>query len=116
LKLKLSPHARELWDEFDALIFFSDDNRMYFTRQEYDVMNRMARLPRPDKRVLAPLRELRAGLVSSDHAESKGEPGEPHRANAVTSAARALDVSEGRQVSSYTTVEQAVARLGEHSD
>ena len=26
-KLKLSPHARELWDEFDALIYLSDDDR-----------------------------------------------------------------------------------------
>src|SRR5215208_2845241 len=114
--LKLSPHARELWDEFDALIYFSDDSRINYTPQEYDVMNRMAKLAHPDKRVLDPLRELRAGLISSDHAESKGEPGEPYRVNAVISAARALDIREGRQAGSYTTVEQAVARLEEDSD
>jgi hypothetical protein len=72
-------------------------------------MNRMAKLAHPDKRVLDPLRELRAGLISSDYAESKGEPREPHRVNAVISAAQALDVREGRQMGSYTTVEQALA-------
>jgi hypothetical protein len=36
--LKLSPHARELWDEFDALIYFSDDSRIKYTPQEYDAM------------------------------------------------------------------------------
>jgi hypothetical protein len=112
-KLKLSPHARELWDEFDALIYLSEDDRMHFTPEEKKVMNHMAKLPRPDKLVLAPLRLLRAGLISSDYAESKGEPGEPHRKGAVISAARALDAWEGRQWGSYTTVEQALARLEE---
>jgi hypothetical protein len=112
-KSKLSPRARELWDELDALIYLSDDDRMSPTQQEYEVMNRLGRLPRADKRGIGQLRQLRTGLYASDHAEGRGEPGEPHRIDWVKAAAVSLDVEQGRQAGSYTTVEEAVARLHE---
>ena len=68
-KSKLSPQARELWDEFDTLIYPPDaDRKKLFTRQEHDVIHRIGRLPRSDKRVLNPLRELRMGLYESNQA------------------------------------------------
>jgi hypothetical protein len=113
---KLSPQACELWDAFDALVYLSDTERKtLFTRQANDVMRRIGKLPRSDKRILNPLRELRIGLYASDHAERRGEPGECQRLESVITAARSLDREEGRQADSYTTVEQAVARLEEAS-
>ena len=113
---KLSPQACELWDAFDALVYLSDTERKtLFTRQANDVMRRIGKLPRSDKRIVNPLRELRIGLYASDHAERRGEPGESHRLESVITAARSLDREEGRQADSYTTVEQAVARLEEAS-
>jgi len=76
-------------------------------------MRRIGKLPRSYKRILNPLRELRIGLYASDHAERTGEPRESHRLESVITAARSLDREEGRQAGSYTTVEQAVARLKE---
>jgi len=113
-KSKLSPRARELWDEFDSLIYLSDDDRKeLFTQKESDVMHQIGKLPRSDKRVLNPLRELRIGLYASDHAERKGEPGEPHRVDHVLRAARFKDLEVGGKLDWHRTLEQAVARLEE---
>ena len=117
-KSKLSPQARDLWDEFDALVYPPDDDRKkLFARQEYDVIHRIDKLPRSDKRVLNPLRELRIGLYASDHAERKGEPGEPHRVDSVLRAAQFKDRDVGGETDWHMTLEQAldqaVARLKE---
>lgn len=112
-KSRLSPRARELWDEFDAYIFHSEDDRVGFTPQQVDVMERISKLPQSDKRVLDPLRQLRAGLYASDHAEARGEPGEPSRIDFVKAAAVSLDVRQGRRADSYATLEEALARLRE---
>ena len=115
-KSKLSPQARDLWDEFDALVYPPDDDRKkLFARQEYDVIHRIGELPRSDKRVLGPLRELRIGLYESDQAESRGELGEPHRVDRVLRAARFKDGDVGREIDWHVpleqALEQAVARL-----
>jgi hypothetical protein len=112
-KSKLSPQARGLWDEFDALINRSNDARKPFIRQEHDVMRRIGKLPWSDKRILNPLRELRVGLYESDDAESRGEPGEPYRVDSVLRAARFKDRDLGRTVEGHMTLEQAVTRLKE---
>jgi hypothetical protein len=112
-KSKLSPQARGLWDEFDALINRSNDARKPFIRQEHDVMRRIGNLPWSDKRILNPLRELRVGLYESDDAESRGEPGEPYRVESVLRAARFKDRDLGRAVEGHMTLEQAVDRLKE---
>lgn len=112
-KSKLSPQARGLWDEFDALINRSNDARKPFIRQEHDVMRRIGNLPWSDKRILNPLRELRVGLYESDDAESRGEPGEPYRVDSVLRAARFKDRDLGRAVEGHMTLEQAVDRLKE---
>jgi hypothetical protein len=112
-KSKLSPQARGLWDEFDALINRSNDARKPFIRQEHDVMRRIGKLPGSDKRILNPLRELRVGLYESDDAESRGEPGESYRVDSVLRAARFKDRDLGRAVEGHMTLEQAVTRLKE---
>ena len=117
-KSKLSPQARDLWDEFDALVYPPDDDRKkLFARQEYDVIHRIDKLPRSDKRVLNPLRELRIGLYESDQAESRGELGEPHRVDSVLRAAQFKDRDVGGETDWHMTLEQAldqaVARLKE---
>ena len=112
-KSKLSPQARGLWDEFDALINRSNDARKPFIRQEHDVMRRIGNLPWSDKRILNPLRELRVWLYESDDAESRGEPGEPYRVDSVLRAARFKDRDLGRAVEGHMTLEQAVDRLKE---
>ena len=113
-KRKLSPQARDLWDEFDALISLSADNpQTVFTRQEHDVTRRIGRLPWSDKRILNPLRELRIGLYKSDQAESRGKLGRPPRVDSVIRAARFKDRDVGRGIDSHMTLEQAVARLEE---
>ena len=112
-KSKLSPQARGLWDEFDALINRSNDARKPFIRQEHDVMRRIGNLPWSDKRILNPLRELRVGLYESDDAESRGEPGEPYRVDSVLRAARFKDRDLGREIARHMTLEQAVDRLKE---
>jgi hypothetical protein len=112
-KSKLSPQARGLWEEFDALINRSNDARKPFIRQEHDVMRRIGNLPWSDKRILNPLRELRVGLYESDDAESRGEPGEPYRVDSVLRAARFKDRDLGRAVEGHMTLEQAVDRLKE---
>lgn len=112
-KSKLSPQARGLWDEFDALINRSNDARKPFIRQEHDVMRRIGNLPWSDKRILNPLRELRVGLYESDDAQSRGEPGEPYRVDSVLRAARFKDRDLGRAVEGHMTLEQAVDRLKE---
>ena len=112
-KSKLSPQARGLWEEFDALINRSNDARKPFIRQEHDVMRRIGNLPWSDKRILNPLRELRVGLYESDDAESRGEPGEPYRVDSVLRAARFKDRDLGRTVEGHMTLEQALDRLKE---
>jgi hypothetical protein len=112
-KSKLSPQARGLWDEFDALINRSNDARKPFIRQEHDVMRRIGKLPGSDKRILNPLRELRVGLYESDDAESRGELGKPYRVDSVLRAARFKDRDVGREIDWRMTLEQAVARLKE---
>ena len=112
-KSKLSPQARGLWDEFDALINRSNDARRPIIRQEHDVMRRIGNLPWSDKRILNPLRELRVWLYESDDAESRGEPGEPYRVDSVLRAARFKDRDLGRAVEGHMTLEQAVDRLKE---
>ena len=112
-KSKLSPQARGLWEEFDALINRSNDARKPFIRQEHDVMRRIGNLPWSDKRILNPLRELRVGLYESDDAQSRGEPGEPYRVDSVLRAARFKDRDLGREIAWHMTLEQAVDRLKE---
>ena len=115
-KLKRSPRARELWDHYYAQFYLSDDGREeLITLEEERLIRLMSELPRADKRGLAPLRQLLTGLYASDHAEGRGEPGESHRIDWVKAAAVSLDVEQGRQAGSYTTVEEAVARLKEPS-
>jgi len=111
-----SPRARELWDEFDARIYLSDDDpEELITPEEERLIRLMSELPRSDKRGLEPLRQLRTGLYASDHAEGNGGSAEPHRIDWVKVAAVSLDVEQGRQAGSYRTVEEAVARLKEPS-
>jgi hypothetical protein len=112
-KSKLSPQARGMWDEFDALINRSNDARKPFIRQEHDVMRRIGNLPGSDKRILNPLRELRVGLYESDQAESRGALGKPYRVESVLRAARFKDRDLGREIDRHLTLEQAVARLKE---
>lgn len=112
-KLKLSPQARELWDELDAVLYMSSEERVTLTRQERNLMIETGRLPRADMHVVNRLVELRAGLYSSDYAKSKGRAGEPHRIKAVILAAMTKDRDEGRQLDPDMTEEQAVARLKE---
>jgi hypothetical protein len=112
-KPKLSPRARELWDELDALIYMSSDERKTLSRQEHDVIRRMSDLPPADEHVLDRLKLLRAALYQSDRTESRGQSGERHRVESVIRAAMLKDRAEGRQIDPNMTLEQAVARLRE---
>jgi hypothetical protein len=73
----------------------------------------MAELPDSEQGIIERLMELLAGLRSSDHAETRGQPSEPSRNQAVILAAALKDRREGRLIDPDMTPERAVARLRE---
>jgi hypothetical protein len=116
---KLSPRGLELWERLELHVEATapeDATPETLTppdREQLELADRMAELPRAEQSILERLMELLAGLRSSDFAESRGRPGEQHRNMAVIVAAGIKDRSEGRQINPDTTPEQAAARLRE---
>jgi hypothetical protein len=114
---KLSPRGRELWERLELHVESTapeeatPDTLPPPDHEQLDIADRMAELPRAEQGILERLIELMAGLRSSDYAESRGQPGEPRRNQAVIIAASIKDRREGRQVNPDMTPEQAAARL-----
>jgi hypothetical protein len=117
---KLSPRGRELWERLELHIESSapeeatPETVLPPDPEQVEITERMvADLPWPEQGVIERLMALLAGLRSSDYAESHGQPGEPHRNQAVILAAGLKDRQEGLQIDPDMTPERAVARLRE---
>jgi hypothetical protein len=107
---KLSPRGRELWEEMEALVELSPEEKDATTEQA-EIVHRIVELPFLEQHAIDRLMELRAGLYESDKREERGETGEGLRERSVILAAQLKDRSEGHQINSDMTVEQAIARL-----
>jgi hypothetical protein len=107
---KLSPRSRELWEEMETLVDLSPEEKDTSAEQA-DIVNRIVDLPLLEQHAIDRLMELRAGLYESDKREERGETGEGLRERSVILAAQLKDRSEGHQINSDMTVEQAIARL-----
>ena len=116
---KLSPQARELWEALELTLESSAPEEATPATipppqpEEETIIRRMAQLPDRDQGILQRLMELMAGLHSSDHAENRGQPGEPKRDRAAILAAGLKDRREGGRIDPDMTPEKAVARLRE---
>jgi hypothetical protein len=111
---RLSPEAREHWEELEFLRESvpdaADESRM---AQEYEIMERIFELPVEEQLLTARLAELLAGLRNSEEAERRGESGEEHRVRGVINAAILKDREEGRPIDLEMTLERAIVRLKE---
>ncbi len=116
---KLPPQARQLWEalelalETSAPLEATPGTLPPPDPEEETIVFQMAELPEPEQGILERLMELMAGLYGADHAESLGQPGEPHRDEAVILAAGLRDRREGRKIDPDMTPAQAVARIRE---
>ena len=136
-KAKLSLEALKLWKELDKSHYFSDEadrilsedfsneEAIIFTRhQSYqiDILKRFDQMPEEDQRIKDVLVSLRMGLYRSEEAESRGESSQLLRDESVIYAAIIKDRDKwgpggSMRVEEFEgrTVEQALARLREHS-
>ena len=107
---KLSPRGKELWEEMEALVELSPEEKDATTEQA-EIVHRIVELPFLEQHAIDRLMELRAGIYESDKRQERGESGEGHRDRSVILAASLKDRVEGRQIDPDMTVDEAVARL-----
>src|SRR5918995_4996227 len=94
-KAKLSPDALSLWEELEASLYNSpEEEPAFIKRREVEIIDRMDRLPKADRRIVDVLSELRAGLHESDLSERRGDPSQWHRDDCVIRAAHIKDPDE----------------------
>jgi hypothetical protein len=109
---RLSPEAKELWDQLELLRESvpdpADESRM---AGEYEIMERIFELPVHEQFITSQLAELVGGLRAAEEAQRRGESGEEHRVRSVIKAALLKDRLEGRTIDSHMTLEGAIARL-----
>ena len=111
-KAKLSPEARDAWDDYDLSIYLSPEVPILMPHQR-DATKDWAYLPTADRHILYVLIPLREGLHRSDSAESQGASGQEIREWYVKRAADQKDKWAGRQIDPDMTLQQALARLRE---
>jgi hypothetical protein len=112
---RLSAEGRGLWEELEFLReSIPDPEEPSRMAHEYDIMERIFELPVPEQFLTSRLAELVGGLRAAEGAESRGEPGDDHRARGVINAAMLKDREEGRRTDARMTLGRAVARLEEH--
>jgi hypothetical protein len=111
---RLSPEARELWEQLELLKESVPDpaepGRM---AGEYEVMERIFRLPMAEQFATSRLAELLGGLRAAEEARRRGESGDEHLVAGVIGAAMLKDQQEGRPTGPYLSLEQAIGRLKE---
>ena len=111
---RLSPEARDLWEQLEFLRESIPDPAEYSrTAAEYEIMECIFELPMAEQFATSRLAELVGGLRAAEEAERRGRSGVEHRASGVINAAMLKDRQEGRPVDKHTTLEQAIARLAE---
>ena len=114
---KLSPRGWELWERLEVHVEMSAPEETHPETspdpEQIEVANLIAELPWQEQGILERLMELLAGLRSSDYAESRGQPGEPRRNEAVILAAALKERQEGQMINPDMSPEQAVACLRE---
>jgi hypothetical protein len=114
---KLSPRGWELWERLEVHVEMSAPEETHLETspdpEQIEVANLIAELPWQEQGILERLMELLAGLRSSDYAESRGQPGEPRRNEAVILAAALKERQEGQMINPDMSPEQAVACLRE---
>lgn len=111
-KAKLSPEARDAWDDFDISMYTTPEVPILMPHQR-DMVKDWAYLPAADQHLLYVLLALRDGLHRSDSAESQGSSGQEIREWYVKRAADQKDKWAGRQIDPDLTLQQALARLKE---
>jgi hypothetical protein len=110
----LPPEARELWEQLELLRESvpgpAESGRM---AGEYEVMERIFRLPMAEQFATSRLAELLGGLRAAEEARRRGESGDEHLAGGVIGAAMLKDRQEGRPTDPYLSPEQAIEWLKE---
>jgi hypothetical protein len=111
---RLSPEGRELWEELEfireSIPDPADESRMV---REYEITERIFKLPVPEQFVTSRLAELVAALRRSEEAERRGNLGDEDRVCGVINAAMLKDLEEDRVVDQNMTLELALVRLTE---
>ncbi len=112
---RLSAEGRGLWEELEFLReSIPDPEEPSRMAREYDIMERIFKLPVPEQFLTGRLAELVAALRRAEEAERRGESGDHQRARGVINAAMLKDREEGRPVDAHMTLGRAMARLEEH--
>ena len=111
---RLSAEGRGLWQELE---FFResipDPEELSRMAREYDIMERIFKLPVREQFLTSRLAELVAALRTAEEAERRGESGDSQRARGVINAAMLKDREEGRVVDAHMSLGRAMARLEE---
>jgi hypothetical protein len=112
---RLSAEGRGLWEELEFLReSIPDPEEPSRMAREYDIMERIFKLPVPEQFLTGRLAELVAALRRAEEAERRGESGDNQRARGVINAAMLKDREEGRPIDAHMTLGRAMARLEEH--
>jgi hypothetical protein len=111
---RLSAEGRGLWEELEFLReSIPDPEEPSRMASEYDIMERIFKLPVPEQFLTGRLAELVAALRRAEEAERRGESGDNQRARGVINAAMLKDREEGRPIDTHMTLGRAMARLEE---
>ncbi len=112
--MRLSPEAKELWEQLELLRESipdpADQSRM---AGEYEIVERIFELPTAEQFATSRLAELVGGLRAAEEAQRRGESGHEHLVRGVINAAMLKDRQEGRPIDSHISLEHAIARLQE---
>ena len=111
---RLSAEGRGLWEELEFLReSIPDPEEPSRMAREYDIMERIFKLPVPEQFLTGRLAELVAALRRAEEAERRGESGDNQRARGVINAAMLKDREEGGPIDAHMTLCRAMARLEE---
>ncbi len=111
---RLSAEGRGLWEELEFLReSIPDPEEPSRMAREYDIMERIFKLPVPEQFLTGRLAELVAALRRAEEAERRGESGDNQRARGVINAAMLKDREKGRPIDAHMTLGRAMARLEE---
>ena len=112
---RLSAEGRGLWEELEFLReSIPDPEEPSRMAREYDIMERIFKLPVPEQFLTGRLAELVAALRRAEEAEHRVGSGDSQRARGVINAAMLKDREEGRPIDAHMTLGRAIARLEEH--
>ncbi len=112
---RLSAEGRGLWEELEFLReSIPDPEEPSRMAREYDIMERIFKLPVPEQFLTGRLAELVAALRRAEEAERRGESGDNQRARGMINAAMLKDREEGRPIDAHMTLGRAMARLEEY--